>query len=305
MKLFLASFLATIILSIMPETKLPVSFEPDIQDQKPLLTFGILADVQYCDSDPIGSRFYRLSTAKLREAIDTFKNNHIDFIINLGDLIDKDFASYKPLIDIIESSGIRTFHIAGNHDYSVEPKQKKRIPVNNSSEGYYSFAEKDFRFIFLNGNEISTYISNNKKTIKQAEEYLSEMKKSDAINAVEWNGGLSIQQMKWLKIQLDEAIANNEKTFLLCHFPVAPDNVHNLLNYKEVLPLIENYSNIVAWFNGHNHAGNFESINNVSFITFQGMVETESSNSFAIVYVHKDKIVIRGYGREKNRTIEY
>jgi len=35
------------------------------------------------------------------------------------------------------------------------------------------------------------------------------------------------------------------------------------------------------------------------------MVETESSNSYAIVEVYKNKIWIKGYGREKNMILAY
>ena len=37
--------------------------------EKPLLSFGLLADVQYADVDPEGERHYRESPAKLREAV--------------------------------------------------------------------------------------------------------------------------------------------------------------------------------------------------------------------------------------------
>jgi manganese-dependent ADP-ribose/CDP-alcohol diphosphatase len=304
MNMFFVSILATIILCIMPEKNNPGTIQPDIQNQ-PLFTFGILADIQYCDSDPAGTRFYRSSPEKLREAIDTFREEQIDFLINLGDLIDKDFRSYKPVLDIIDSSGIKTFHVAGNHDYSVEARFKKRLPVIQSADGYYSFIHENFRLVFLNGNEISTYISNNKASIKQAEENLTVMRKNGEINAVEWNGGFSTKQIVWLKNQLDEAADKNEKVLLLCHFPLVPDNVHNLLNYKEVLQILQNYRNIVAWFNGHNHAGDYGTFNKIHFVTFKGMVETDTSNSFAIIDVYNNKLLIRGYGREKDRILQY
>ena len=306
MNLFFASFLTTIIFCIMSEKSNPGALQSDFQNETPLFTFGILADVQYCDCDPAGTRFYRSSQEKLREAITTFKENPIDFIINLGDLIDSDYSSFKPVLDIIDSSGLKTFHVTGNHDYSVDPRFKKRLPVlSYSSEGYYSFIHENFRFIFLNGNELSSYISNNKTSIKQAEEYLAILKNSGEINAVEWNGAFSNRQLLWLKNQLDEAANNNEKVFLLCHFPLVPYTIYNLLNYNEVLPILENYQNIVAWFNGHNHSGNYGNFNKIHFVTFKGMVETDTSNSFALLNVYKNKIWIRGYGREKSQILAY
>ena len=229
----------------MPDKNHSGGLQPVDQSQKPLFSFGIIADVQYADHDPGGNRFYRSSLIKLREAVTSFKEDSADFIINLGDLIDRDYGSYKTVLGIIDSSGLNVYHVTGNHDYSVDSRFKKRLPVlpSSSKEGYYSFIYKNFRFIFLNGNEISTYLSNNKTAIKKAEDYIARMKDKGENNAIDWNGGISSKQLAWLTNQLNEATGKNEKVFLICHFPVVPENVHNLLNYKEVLPILEKYHN--------------------------------------------------------------
>ena len=106
---------------------------PADQGRKPLFTFGIIADVQYCDCEPEGTRYYRLSTGKLREAMNTFRSDSVKFVVNLGDLIDRDYKSYKPVLDIMDSSGLKVYHLTGNHDYSVDNRYKKRLPVPQSS----------------------------------------------------------------------------------------------------------------------------------------------------------------------------
>jgi len=276
------------------------------QTQKPLFSFGVIADVQYADADPAGTRFYRSSYEKLRDALTDLKADSVSFVINLGDLIDRDFISYKPVMDLLDSSGLRIYHVAGNHDYSVDARYKRKIPVPATSKnGYYSLVIENFRFIFLNGNEVSTYFSINKASVKNASSILAAMKEKGEVNAVDWNGGMGNEQINWLKSQLDLSVAANEKVFLACHFPLFPENVHNLLNYKEVLSLLENYHNIIAWLNGHNHAGNYGNFNMIHFVTFRGMVETDSGNSFARVEVYKNKIWIKGAGREKNQILAY
>jgi manganese-dependent ADP-ribose/CDP-alcohol diphosphatase len=274
--------------------------------EKPLFTFGILADVQYADCEPAGTRFYRSSLSKLRDALSAFKSDSADFIINLGDIIDRDYVSYKAVLGLIDSSGLKTFHVTGNHDYSVEPGLKSSLPVLFPSPGgYYSSVRNNFRFIFLNGNEISEYSSTDANAIRYAKEYILMLKNNGESNAIEWNGGIGPEQLKWLKGQLDEAKLKNEKVFIVSHFPVFPVNVHNLLDYKDILPLLEKYQNIVGWLNGHNHSGNYGELNNVHFITFSGMVETEKQNSYALVRVYKNKTIITGAGREKSRILIY
>jgi manganese-dependent ADP-ribose/CDP-alcohol diphosphatase len=306
MKLLTTFLYTTIIFLNMPDSSITEGPQTVSRGQKPLFSFGIITDIHSADKAPVGSRFYRSSRAKLEEAVNSFKKDSADFIINLGDIIDTGFVSYKPVLETLNSSGLKVYNVTGNHDYSVEPKMKRKILVLTSSkEGYYSLVHKNFRFIFLNGNEISTYSTNNKAEIKQAREYISFLKNNGNINAIDWNGGIFSKQLTWLSKQLDEATTNGEKVFISCHFPVFPENVHNLLTYVDVLTILEKYKNVIAWFNGHNHAGNYGNFNMIHFVTFKGMVETETANSFALVEVYKNKIWINGYGREKSQILAY
>ncbi|MCX6334649.1 MAG: metallophosphoesterase [Bacteroidia bacterium] len=290
----------------MPESKKAGNGVHGDQSQKPLFTFGVISDVQYCDCDPVESRYYRSSRGRLREAVNSFKADSVNFIVNLGDLIDRGYESFKPVLDILDSSGLQVYNLTGNHDYSVDDRYKKRLPLKmQGKEGYYSFNYMNFRFIALDGNEISTYSTTNKAAIKKAEDYLALLKDSGNINAIDWNGGMSSKQLAWMRVQLDEATAKNENVFILCHFPVYPENVHNLLNYNEVNSILSNYKNIIAWFSGHNHAGNYGNFNMIHFVTMKGMVETEFNTSFAIIEVYRNKIWIKGAGREKSQILAY
>jgi predicted phosphodiesterase len=302
----LALLFVAFVIADMSEPAVKGELSIPMQSQKPLFSFGIIADVQYCNCEPAGTRFYSSSLNKLREAMSSFRSDSAEFIINLGDLIDRDIESFKPVLNIIDSSGIKTYHIAGNHDYSVEPRFKRRIPLPlKTKEGYYSFSQSNFRFIALNGNEVSTYASNNKIAIKQAGEYIAALKKEMKPNAVDWNGGISSKQLVWLKEQLKESVSANEKVIILCHFPIFPENAHNLLNYRELISTLEDHQNILAWFSGHNHAGNYGNFNFIHCINLKGMVETESTNSFALVEVYHNKIWIKGSGRERSQILAY
>jgi len=277
-----------------------------VQNQKPLVSFGIIADVQYADQDPAGTRHYRESYNKLRQSLWCLKNDSVDFIVTLGDLIDRDIESYNPLLRITDSSGLKFFHIPGNHDYSLGKTAKKRIPSSYLKKpGYYFTTHHNYRFIFLNGNELSLYASDKGKLRLRAQDMLDSLRSNGALNAQDWNGGLSRQQMGWLDRQLTDASLKDEKVFIFCHFPVYPENIHNLLNDKEVLKCLERHNNIIAWFNGHNHAGNYGNKNAVHYVTIKGMVETKDENSYARVDVYSNKIWIVGSGREKSKILAY
>lgn len=305
MRTLLALFSFLIITAGLPKKTIQPASSPGEQG-KPLFSFGVFTDAHYCDCDPFETRFYRSSLSKLRQAVKSFKVNRADFMINLGDIIDKDFQSYMPVMHILDSSGMKVYHITGNHDYEVDHKLIKHIPpLEEYKSGYYSFIHQGFRFIFLNGNEISTYSTHNKKIISAAEEMIAKLNKTGEPNGKDRNGGIGADQMVWFEDQLDQASASSEKVFIFCHYPVWPVNEHNLLNYRDVLSILEKHHNILAWFNGHNHSGNYGNFNLIHFVTLRAMVETESSNSYSIVEVYRNKIWIKGEGREKSQILAF
>jgi manganese-dependent ADP-ribose/CDP-alcohol diphosphatase len=311
MRLLFAISIIIMLFLKMPDNKNPgvensIGTEQESPDLKPLFTFGMIADVQYADINTVGNRYYRFSIEKLETAVSSFREDSVDFIVNLGDLIERDYESYKPVLNLLNSSGVKTYHISGNHDYSVDSRYLGRLPgFTESSEGYYSIIYKNYRLIFLNGNEISIYSSANKKLIRQANDYIVKLREAGEINAIDWNGGISRTQLGWLTSQLNDAADNSERVIILCHFPIAPANIHNLLNYKEVQDILLKYNNIVAWFCGHNHEGNYGILDQVHVITFKGMVETEKSNSFAIIEAYNNKLMIRGFGRENSIVLTF
>ena len=62
------------------------------------LKFGVIADPQYADKKPAGSRHYRQSLAKLEAAIAELNKESLDFVVTLGDLIDEDYASFSEVM---------------------------------------------------------------------------------------------------------------------------------------------------------------------------------------------------------------
>ncbi|HPC98350.1 MAG TPA: metallophosphoesterase [Bacteroidales bacterium] len=305
MKSLIAYFTVMIISFLVNGTDSRNSSGPD-QDQTPLFSFGVIADVQYCDCEPSGTRFYKSSLEKLGVAFGTFEEEKVEFVVNLGDLIDREFDSFNTLTDVLKGNSIKLYNVAGNHDFSVDERQKKHVlPLLTGKTGYYSFSHGSFRFIILDGNEVSTYGPGSRQQVKEAVTMIEKLREEGEPNGMDWNGGIGSKQIEWLKDQLNNSIRENQKVFILCHFPVWPVNEHNLLNYRQIIEIMQPYDNIIAWFSGHNHAGNYGNLNMVHFYNFKGMVETPDQNSFAIVDVYPNKIWIRGSGRERSMILAY
>ena len=263
------------------------------------VSFGIVADLQYCDSPPTINRYYRKSPKKLQNAIDEFNRNQLDFVINLGDLIDQKWQSYDGILPLFDTIKAPVFHVLGNHDYEVDEQYKPEVHKKLITQKYYDFSVENWRFIVLDGNEVSTF-ANQKHTAeyKTAELLLQKLEKEGVINGNFWNGGIGESQLKWMTQTLDEAEKNHEKVIIFCHFPIFPAHRHNLLNDLELLKIIENYSSVKAWINGHNHDGNYGLKKDIHFVNVKGMVDTEFDTAFCLIHLSDDAINIKGFGTE-------
>ena len=268
------------------------------------IKIGVFADCQYCDCKTAGTRFYRNSLQKLDDCINQYNTNkELDFVVGLGDLIDRNILSFDSINSILSKSKKEVFHVIGNHDLSVEKSQFENVPGKlNLHKTWYSVSKKDWRFIFLNGNDI-TFHSNNPVTVKEAEKLSSKLKVEGKPNYHDWNGGIGSTQMNWLEEELQNASDKKQKVAIFCHYPLLPFEAHALWNSEEVLAILSKFSCVKVYMNGHNHAGNYVFQNGIHFVNLKGMIETETENAFSVITFSDEKIEIEGFGREENRNL--
>ena len=278
-------------------------------DKKPEVTFGLLADAQYADAQPAMDRQYRESVRKLAEAVGELNQRKLDFTIHLGDFIDRDFASFRAVASVYEKLACPHYHVLGNHDFSVAPADKPKVLATmgldklGSRAGYYDFTVARWRFVALNGTDVSTY-ANAPRSAKhtRARALMSELKKRKRRNAAPWNGGFGAEQLAWLGRTLAAADKARQRVVLFNHMPLFPDNAHNLYNDTDVLAVLDKHPNVAAVFTGHNHAGNYGARNAVHHLTLRGMVQTRR-NAYAVVEAYADRLRVTGFGREPSRTM--
>ena len=273
--------------------------------QTPIVSFGVISDLHYCEYSDYNSRYYSKSLSKLDAAAGYFNQLDLDFIVNLGDLIDRDFKSYDSVLTHLATLKSPLYNVLGNHDFTVDQRFRGRVSNRlNTGIGYYSFSSRGFRFIILNTNDISLY-SPERRNRAKAEDIMKLLTLENRPNAYEWNGTIGDQQTKWMIAELDKAASGGEKVIIFSHHPAWPESQFNILDYQRLLDIIVNYDNVGAWFSGHNHDGGYGNYNLVHFVTFRGMVETEDLNSFAVVELYRNKIWIKGTGREKSQILAW
>ena len=266
----------------------------------PMFKIGAIADAQYADEDDAGARMYRRTPAKLVEAVGTLNRAEIAFAVHLGDVIDGKEESYDTVLPLLAQLHCPMRFVLGNHDFGVPEDKKRSLPQRLGMPGrYYSFDHKGWRFVVLDGNDLSTYgwpagSSEDLQSRKiHAEKYP---------NAATWDGGIGPDQLQWLEQTLTAADSAGQKVALLCHFPIAPENPHNLWNANDVISLIAPHASVKLWLNGHNHDGNYGMVSGIHCLNLKGMLDTEET-SYAVLSFYADKIAVKGYGRQTDRTL--
>ncbi|MCX5496829.1 metallophosphoesterase [Kaistia dalseonensis] len=291
----------------MPDTRAAFTVDPNRGPSDPLFRFGVIADPQYAAIPPNRelNRYYAKSLGKLNEAIETFNAAELQFVVTLGDIIDRDFASYDDILPLYSRLRHPQFFLLGNHDFAVAAQHLPAIAARVGLERtYYDFAGGGYRFILLDGNEVSLFAppeGDSRRAI--AADHLEALTAAGAANAQRWNGALSDAQFAWLDQTISAAEQAGERIIVMNHYPVYPANAHNLWDSERVADRLTRSRHVVAYFNGHNHAGNYGALGDIHFVNFKGMVDTPDSNTYAIVEIFEDRIAIHGFGREESRVL--
>jgi predicted phosphodiesterase len=271
----------------------------------PIFRFGVVADPQYAPIAPSGTRYFSNTLWKLSEAIEVFNRENVEFVVNLGDIIDRDWGSYAHVLAVYEKLQRPNFFILGNHDFYVA-SDRLNLVLNTLGlrRAYYDFAGGGHRIIVIDGNEISLF-ANAKDTVNHAaaNKRISDMKAAGAGNAHAVNGGISDVQFAWIQQVMDKARAAGERVIVMGHYPIYPVHDLNLWDDSRLVNLLTSYDNFLLYINGHNHAGNFAAIGRKYFVNFKGMVETSATTAYSIVEVYDDRIGIRAFGVEEPRTL--
>lgn len=272
----------------------------------PLLRFGVIADAQYADAEAEGERHYRATPEKLKRAVDGLAGEALPFTLQLGDFIDRDFRSFDVLLPVLGGLGHPARHLLGNHDHTVADGLKGEVAGKlGMPADYYSFRAGGIRFVMTDTNDVSVYKrpAGDSRTAA-AEALRKELAAAGVAGAKPWNGGLGEAQLEWLERELAAADTAGERAIVCGHHPLLPADAHQAWRAERVLEVIDRHRCVVAWLNGHNHAGGQASRNGVHFVTFRSLLHRPDTTAWSIVSVYPDRIEIAGRGREPSRSLK-
>lgn len=269
------------------------------------LRFAAIADAQYCDHEVEWQRHYRDSLTKLRAAAEEINSADVSFTVHLGDLIDRDRASFEPVLAAWHEIRGPRHHLLGNHDFARDADPDEIATILGMPGRYHSFVTQGVRFVALDTNDVSTY--GNRPGSAHADlaaRWIEEIVAAGGPNGQTWNGGVGAEQLAWLQSELDAAATAGERVIVLGHCPIVGTNPHNALNAAEILAVLEATPHVIAYLNGHDHAGRYEHVNGIHHLNLHGMVEHPAPDTaYAIITVTDETIDVAGRGQEPSRVL--
>jgi predicted MPP superfamily phosphohydrolase len=258
--------------------------------------FGMVTDLHYADTAPRGSRVYRDSIVKLREAIAELNTHNLDFLIELGDFKDQDTPpdetttqGYLNQIETVfqEFAGAR-YHVLGNHDMDSLSKKQFLHAVSNTGipaeRGFYSFEANHIHCIVLDANYT-----------RGGDDY-------DHGNFDWTDANIPAGQWQWLEEDLSDA---RHPAIVFVHQRLDGEGDVFVNNAAQIRRVLES-KNVRAVFQGHHHGGGLTHENGIWYYTLKAMVEGAglSNSAFAVVDVMDNgALMVRGYAKADNAAM--
>jgi len=234
---------------------------PAAQSAAPLLKIGLIADVHYADADTRGTRYYRESLGKMREAAETLNREKVDLAVELGDLIDTpsppDARAEAGFLGAIAAEfrkiGREQHYVLGNHCVSALTKEQF-LAACGQKKSYYSFDRNGIHLVILDAcfrADGTPYAAGNFKWTD-----------SDIPRA----------ERDWLEADL-KATPHPTLVFVHQRLDLPPGHAYAVATAPAVRAVLEKSGKVLAVFQGHSHKNQYREINGIPYCVLAAMVE--------------------------------
>ena len=251
---------------------------------------GIATDLHFADKAPAGSRHYRESSGKLAEAVAVFKEQKVDFVVELGDIVDAaptvevEIGYLKKIDAVIKSAGVPVHYVLGNHCVATLTKPEF-FAVTGARESYYSFDVGGVHFVVLDAcfnKDMEPYGRNN----------------------FAWtDANIPQQEQDWLKTDLAE-MKLPVVVFAHQRLDLDPTESYAVKQSPSVRGILESAGNVRAVLQGHSHENELNKINGIPYCTLAAMVEGsgEANSAYGVLEVSSRGMVrLTGFRKQENR----
>ena len=219
------------------------------------MRIGLFTDSHYCNKEMLGEgRRPALGYERIENELPKFKDNGVDLVICLGDLVDdchnekENIEMVRKISSMIRSFGMDFYCLMGNHDYQNFTREE----FNFLTDGAYppfSVSAKKSVLIFLDCN-----YEDSGEVYKKGE--------------VDWvNTRLPDDQIELLKKTLSENKDKKAYVFMHQNIDRDVDKCHIVHNAEEIRKILLESGHVEAVIQGHFHSGQRNEIDGIKYIT--------------------------------------
>ena len=251
------------------------------------LRIGLITDLHHADKPAAGSRFYRETIPKLNSAAEEFQKTGLDFIVELGDLIDaaesvETELNYLRTINREFSKLCSDRHyVLGNHCVDTLTKTEFLQEVGQK-ESYYSFDRAGFHFVVLDACFRNDGVPYGRKNSK-------------------WNdANIPPAELEWLREDLK---STKLPTIVFAHQRLDVTTDHGVMNCVEVRSILKDSGRVLAVFQGHSHQNDLKDIDGIHYCTLVAMVEGSGleNSGASVLELHDDGTIhVTGFRKQKS-----
>jgi len=251
------------------------------------LRFGLMTDLHYADKPAAGTRYYRESLDKLTEAAAEMKAAKVDFVAELGDLIDAADSveleqRYLATINrVFETTSPERHYVLGNHCVDTLTKQEFLGGVERE-RSYYSFDRGGFHFVVLDAcfrEDGEPYQRRN----------------------FHWtDANVPPAELEWLQHDLQQTPL---RTIILAHQRLDVSNSHGVKNAAAVRQTLESSGKVLAAFQGHSHRNDLNEIAGIHYCTLVAMIEGSGpeNSGYSLVDIAADGTIrVQGFRQQRH-----
>lgn len=259
---------------------------------KETLALGLLTDVHYADKKAGGSRHYRDSLEKGKEAAAFFRKRRPAAVVCLGDLIDAapsvevELGYLKTIAGVLDAADVPRYHVPGNHCVATLTKEEffeHGGSVNR--KGHHSFDQGGVHFVILDAC------------------FTAQMEPYGRNNFVWHDSNIPPAQLAWLEEDLK---GTDLPVVVMIHQRLDLDrpNKYAVKQSGKVRKILEKSGKVRLVLQGHSHKNELTMVKDIPYCTLAAMVEgagVENGAYSLLRFLDDGSIRLEGYRRQMNR----
>lgn len=281
------------------------------------MKIGLITDCHAALKPAEDNKYYAHSFVKFQDSCAYFLRDHVDFVVNLGDVYQsvgdpaKTEEALKRMVFPRMMARAPFLHVLGNNDVvdytkadflelmrdpgrllgrPIGRRSAPQIEVEPKNSWYYSFEREGWKFVVLDTNYDKNGNSYEHTSYDCREAYVNPA------------------QLAWL----EEQLAGGMPTVVFTHgnldiheSPLA--EICRTANAAEVRSVLEKAGDVKLVLQGHDHFGGYSKINGIPYVTLHATVLNKyypDHCSCAVMEIGTDAIDIRGFEDQPGYRIE-